>query len=596
MQNITPCDGIDSTASIANLEQSLKAISKLPEVKSLSSASNVLLKTVISIKDLTGTADEIASSLPNIVTKAFDTVADVISSLSVLDELYEILNDILLNVKKGLNEIFNALSSDATGADSTILDSSFVKAGRTLLNSVDAINAVTYVANAIRKDIDNTISTAVTTLSVVLSTVVSIGEFVMIIAAEASGKNASKTLTNVINGVKSAVKIVLKVLRIIIKGAPNLISILLDISNSLRAATSAFIDAAGQTINVARVAIGIISGLSSSLSTIVFSLTKSLDEDAGGIISGISGISGGVGGVLGDLVVATVKMWGIDESLDDIIKFLSGIVSIASSSTGDISGIVNGISSSSNGSLLSVTSIIYEAIEATTSLGTSLIVEDVTSIIKSVYNTLDEAVVSITDGIGLDLAKIIKNALYMVNVALRDITRVTGTITHDSDVPDKLQGSTYRLASAIYLFVGTVSFITGETAKRIPENCRESLANSIASLSVILSVVLLMAQEILILIFGALVLVTGKIDTDVNTLTSTVVPAVQLSIDTLETIIRSLEGGVCTKFGDITSLLKKTTDNILSGISTIKGSGYSLTDTMKESISTSVDAIVKQKS
>lgn len=584
------------TETINNLEGSLRAISESSNLESLWSASNAFLGIVNYIDSLTGSADKVASSLSNSVDEAFGTATDIISGLTVLDELPTTLNNKILNVRDSLNGIFRALSLGASGTEISIfLDSSFVNAGRTLLILIDAVSAITYVANSISGNINEIIAAAVIALSVVLSTILSLSEVIMIVGAAASGDNASIAVTYVINGVKAAAKIVLNVLKTIINVTTSMTSTLSDVSSLLRAATSALIDGAGQIINVGHAATGMISGLSSSLSTIVFSLTKSLDDEAGSIISGVCGISGGIGGALGDLLDRATALWGLNESLDDVVTSLSGIVNVAASSTGDVSGICNGIASEGTGDLSTVTNIIYEAIDMITNLGVSFVVDDIISIIGSVFRNLVEGVVSVSDGIGLGLSNIIKNDLNMVNAALSDITTITGSITHNSGVPATLKVATYRLANAIYSLVKTISLITEKTVQ-ILENLAnaEPLANAIATLPVILSVVLLLAQGILILISGALVIVTGAIYTPVHTLTSTVVYAVQSAIDIIAAIIGSLEDGVCTRFADISNLLVGMAVNILSGISSITGSIDSVSVKISESISSCLDAIVKE--
>lgn len=233
----------------------------------------------------------------------------------------------------------------------------------------------------------------------------------------------------------------------------------------------------------------------------------------------------------------------------------------------------------------------------TANLGTSFVLEDIVSILTSGFDYLIEGVVSVTDGIGNVLANLIIDALSKVEVALINITIIVGSIIPGSGVPVTLEFAAEQVASTIKTLVATVCLIAGETDTILGtvENA-ETLANAIAALPVVQSVALLLCQGVLILISGALVILTGTVHEGIYTLASAVVSSVQASINTNGLIIGGLEGGVSGIFAAITSSLVGITENIVSDLSQITGVVDSVSVTIRESISNSFGTIGTQVS
>lgn len=380
--------------------------------------------------------------------------------------------------------------------------------------------------------------------------------------------NASTTSASIINAVISTVEIAVKILRPIANNALDLTSILEPITNLLKSATSSIIDQAGDIINVVYRATGIISGLSSSFSSIIGQITSTVADEAlvGSIISGMSGITAGIGGALGDLMNGCAKVWGIGPSLGDIINEFSGPVELSAGSVGDVYGILQGIESEAEGTLQVVGGELYEAVEMISCLGTSFVVSDIISIIKSIFRCIDKSINTVTDDIGEELSDIIRVAMAKVSAALCNITDIVGNVTPDS-VPGDLDEALTQLASAIFTLVGTLNSITGQTALILKDvKNAEALADAISSLSLNLAVVLLLNQCVLILISGALVIVTGTIDKPVHALTVAVVDAVQIVIEIISVIIGSLDDGACASFPEIAASLTDATKTIDLGV------------------------------
>lgn len=392
----------------------------------------------------------------------------------------------------------------------------------------------------------------------------------------------------------STIDISVTILNAILNNATDLTASLAQLTILLNTATLNVIAEAGSIINVKYVATGIISGLSASFSTIVGQITSSIDVISGGIISGMCSITAGIGGALGDLVNAAAKAWGISKSLGNIIDEFSGIVDTSASSVGDMNGMINCIASESEGSLQVVSEKIYEAVDMIGYLGTSFVVADIISLIKSTFDCIEESIASIADDIGDDLTNIIRDTLSRVNIALCRITTIVGGITPANSVSIELDGATVELASAIVALAGTITLITEQTGLALTNlKNAEDLGNAIAALSLVLSVVYLLAQGVLFLISGALVIVTGHINTSVHALTSSVVAAVQRVLETIGIIITSSDGGICASFTEIITSLTDVTNTIGSGVSSIIKGVKCVSDTLGETIFNSLSGITE---
>lgn len=322
---------IDITVGETNDEliESLEALSKSSNLESLCSTSNVLRGIVTSISNLNGSANDIILNLSSFSQQIFTTITGIVSGLSLLAELPEEINNLIRNAGDSLNAIFTVSSVNSSS------DSLIVNAVYALSVVIDAINAIIYIASTISENINNEIATAVVTLLLVLTTTLSFSETVLVVGAAANGITSTR-VTDCIDAVKLAVRIVLNALGTTVNNSFPLASLLSGITSLLTAAITALVDGAGQIINVKHVPCGIISGFSSKLSTIAACITDSLDDVDGGIISGICGISGGIGGAVGDLVQEAARLWGFTGMLKKIVHSLSGIIDTSAASVGDV--------------------------------------------------------------------------------------------------------------------------------------------------------------------------------------------------------------------------------------------------------------------